>query len=90
MSKQLVTVSSTGQVLIPADVRRRLGVRAGSTLELIEEGGEVRLKVMRSFNRSNVAELAGMLKATSRGIRRGLGDFDPAATMRAARKVRRS
>lgn len=37
------TVSSKGQVVIPADVRRKLGLTQGSTLRFRVEGDSVRL-----------------------------------------------
>jgi AbrB family looped-hinge helix DNA binding protein len=81
-----ITVCPKGQIVIPADVRGRLGIHAGTRLELIEENGELRLKVLRSFNRANLAELAGMFKAPSRGTSRSLDDYDLAATMRVKRR----
>jgi AbrB family looped-hinge helix DNA binding protein len=34
-------VTSQGQISVPADVRRKLGIRPGSTLEWEEDGGKV-------------------------------------------------
>ena len=39
----IVTVSEKGQVVIPAVLRARLGISAGTRLEVTEEGGNLRL-----------------------------------------------
>jgi AbrB family looped-hinge helix DNA binding protein len=80
-----LVVSSKGQIVLPASTRRRLGLGAGSTLEVLEEGDGVRLRVIRAVPTSGVTDLAGMVKAPSRGVPRRLEDFDPAALTRAAR-----
>ena len=72
-------VSSKGQIVLPAALRRRLGMGAGARLEVVEEVDGLRLRVARSVPTSNVASLAGMLKAPSRGTPRRLEDFDPAS-----------
>lgn len=41
MDVQTVRVSEKGQIAIPAKMRRRLGLRRGSTLLLIEEKGRI-------------------------------------------------
>lgn len=72
-------VSSKGQIVLPAATRRRLGLGAGARLEVTEEADGVRLRVVRAVPRTDVASLAGMLKAPARGVARRLEDFDPAA-----------
>jgi AbrB family looped-hinge helix DNA binding protein len=39
-----VSMSSKGQIVIPLEVRKRLGMSAGTKLELREVAGEVRLR----------------------------------------------
>lgn len=41
----IVTVSEKGQVVIPAKLRARLGISAGTRLEVTEDGGNLRLLV---------------------------------------------
>lgn len=41
----IVTVSEKGQVVIPARLRARLGISAGTRLEVVEENGNLRLLV---------------------------------------------
>jgi len=80
-----VVVSSKGQIVLPASTRRRLGLGAGSTLAVVEEGDGVRLRVVRSIPKTDVTELAGMVKVPSRGAPRRLEDFDPASLTARAR-----
>ena len=51
----ILTVSSKGQIVLPAGTRRRLGLAAGARLEAIEEGDGVRLRVVRSVRKSENA-----------------------------------
>jgi len=74
-----VLVSAKGQVVLPADLRRRLGLNPGARLEVTEEPDGLRLRVQRSVPTTEVSELAGMVTAPSRGKRRSLDDFDPAS-----------
>lgn len=85
-----LTVSSKGQIVLPAAARRRLGLGAGSRLEVSELADGLQLRVVRSVPGTppkDLGELAGMVKAPSRGVPRRLEDFDPASL--AARPVRR-
>ena len=79
-----LVVSSKGQIVLPASTRRRLGLGAGSTLEMSEEGDGVRLRVGRAVPTTAVSGLAGMVRVPSRGVPRRLEDFDPAALTRRA------
>ena len=72
-------VSSKGQIVLPAALRRRLGLGAGTRLEVIEESDGLKLRVQRAVPSTDVAALAGMVKARSQGVARSLEDFDPAS-----------
>ena len=74
-------VSSKGQIVLPAALRRRLGLNAGAQLEVLEQAGGIKLRVMRSVPKAEVAGLAGMVTAPARGVPRRLEDFDPAALL---------
>lgn len=74
-------VSSKGQIVLPAALRRRLGLNAGAQLEVLEEAGGIKLRVMRSVPKADVAGLAGMVTAPARGVPRRLEDFDPASLL---------
>jgi len=83
-----IVVSSKGQVVLPAELRRRLGMGAGSRLEVIEEPGGLKLRLLRSVEPVEVAGLAGMVRAPSRGKPRSLLDFDPASMLKRSRRAR--
>lgn len=76
-----VLVSSKGQVVLPADLRRRLGMGAGARLEVLEEPDGLKLRVVRPVAATDLAGLAGMVKARPRGVPRDLHDFDAAALL---------
>jgi AbrB family looped-hinge helix DNA binding protein len=76
-----VVVSSKGQIVLPAELRRRLGLGAGTRLELSEESDGLRLRVTRTVPEAAVTDLAGLVKAPTRGTPRRLDDFDPAALL---------
>ena len=78
-------VSSKGQIVLPAVLRRRLALGAGSRLEVLEEADGLRLRVVRSVPKVDVAQLAGMVRAPKRGVSRRLQDFDAASLMAKAR-----
>ena len=58
MLKKQAKVTSKGQVTIPREVRRRLGVRAGDRLEFEEDGNGMRVKAVRE--ESPFAKYAGI------------------------------
>jgi antitoxin PrlF len=45
--KKLAKVTSKGQITVPREVRRRLGVRAGDRLLFEEDGSGVRVSAVR-------------------------------------------
>jgi antitoxin PrlF len=47
MIKKQAKVTSKGQITVPREIRRRLGVRAGDKLEFEDNGKEVRVKAVR-------------------------------------------
>lgn len=47
-------VTSQGQISIPADVRRKLGVGPGSTLEWEEEGGKIFVRRAGRYNSEDI------------------------------------
>jgi AbrB family looped-hinge helix DNA binding protein len=54
------TVSEKGQITIPKALRDRLGLRAGQTLEMYEEGG--RLVARKTSVRNGTDSVYGVLK----------------------------
>lgn len=81
-----VTVSAKGQVVIPAEIRKRLGIGPGSELELIEEEGTIRVRVVRALSTSKLDDGYGMLRYHGEGRR--LVEFDVAAAMRSSKASR--
>jgi AbrB family looped-hinge helix DNA binding protein len=83
-----LVVSSKGQIVLPAALRRRLGMGAGARLEVLEDADGLRLRVVRPVATRDVRALAGMVKAPKRGIARRLADFDPASMLIGKRRPR--
>lgn len=82
----MLLVSSKGQIVLPAALRRRLGMGAGARLEILEEPDGLKLRVVRPVETANVAGMAAMVKAPARGIPRRLEDFDPATLLAPSRR----
>ncbi|HPO20303.1 MAG TPA: AbrB/MazE/SpoVT family DNA-binding domain-containing protein, partial [Rubrivivax sp.] len=79
-------VSSKGQIVLPAALRRRLGMGAGARLEALEEPDGLKLRVVRAVATADVGAMAGMVKAPARGVPRRLEDFDPASLLTRSRR----
>ncbi len=77
----LTTVSDKGQVVIPAEIRRRLGITPGCQLDFSLEGHIIHAEVKRQVIQTSAEEGFGMLVCTQPGKRR-LADFDVALAMR--------
>ena len=71
-------VSTKRRIVLPAALRRRLGIGAGARLEVTELADGLKLRVSRIDATSDIAGLASMVKAPARGIPRSLLDFDSA------------
>jgi antitoxin PrlF len=82
-------VSSKGQIVLPAALRRRLGMNAGARIEVVEEPDGLKLRVIRSVATTNLTGMAGMVRAPVRGVPRRLEDFDPASLPARSRRGKR-
>ena len=82
-------VSSKGQIVLPAALRRRLGMGAGARIEVLEESDGIKLRVVRSVATADMTGMAGMVKARGRGVPRHLEDFDPASMLTSSRRGKR-
>ena len=80
-----LTVSSKGQIVLPAALRRRLGMGAGAKIEVLEESDGLKLRVVRPMENVDLTRLAGMVKAPAHGVPRRLQDFDPASLLARSR-----
>ena len=56
------TISSKGQVTVPVEVRKRLGIKTGDRVEFVFEEGRTVLRPVRS-EKSPFAAFAGVLPA---------------------------
>jgi antitoxin PrlF len=79
------TVSDKGQVVIPAAIRRGLGIKAGTELEFELEGSEIRVSVRHAVPSADIEDGYGMLRAKPTIKPRKLEDFDAADAMRRQR-----
>jgi AbrB family looped-hinge helix DNA binding protein len=85
-------VSSKGQIVLPAEMRRRLGMGAGARIAVLEEPDGLKLRVVRSVataemtDMTDKTDMAGMVKVPARGVPRRLEDFDPASLMTRSRR----
>lgn len=69
-------ITAQGQISVPAEVRRRLGVGPGSLLEWDEEAGQVVVRRAETFSSEEVhrAVFAGRPKAKSlKELKAGIG-----------------
>lgn len=82
-----VTVSDKGQVVIPADIRRRLGITPGCQLDFSLEGHVIHAEVKRQLVQTKAEDGFGMLVCKRPGKRR-LADFDVSHAMREAKDDR--
>lgn len=76
-----VTVSHKGQVVIPADIRRKLGIAPGCQLDFRLEGHVIHAEVKRQVAPTQAEDGFGMLVCKKPGSR-NLADFDVALAMR--------
>jgi len=81
-----LVVSSKGQIVLPAALRRRLGMGAGARIEVLEESDGLKLRVVRVVAAADISGMAGMVKAPARGAPRRLADFDPASLLTHSRR----
>ena len=78
-------VSSKGQIVLPAALRRRLGMGAGARLQVLEESDGLKLRVIRPVETADLSGMAGLVKAPARGVLRRLEDFDASLLTRSRR-----
>lgn len=76
-----VTLTAKGQVVIPAEIRRRHALTAGTQVEFVDEDGAIRLLVHRRALPTEAADGYGMIRVAPapKGQTRSLADFDAAA-----------
>lgn len=78
-----VTVSDKGQVVIPVEIRRLLGITPGCQLDFSLEGNVIHAEVKRQVAQTRAEDGFGMLVCKRPGKRK-LADFGVARAMREA------
>lgn len=73
------TLTEKGQIVIPAEIRAKYGLTPGTRLEVVDDGGGIRLVVRRRVAPADPAKGYGMVKVPTRGKPRRLADFDAAS-----------
>ena len=71
------SVTSKGQVTIPKEIRRQLGIRQGSRIEFVMAGDRVELRV-KSIPANAPGNGFGLVKSTKSSVP---VDFDPASLL---------
>lgn len=82
---QIITVSEKGQVVIPASIRRSLGIKPGMELSVELEDNTIRVSLNQPVATTDIHTGYGMLKAKAPPKPRKLLDFDVAQAKRAAK-----
>ncbi len=77
-------LSSKGQVVIPEDVRKELGLEAGARFVVMGEGDVVILKKIEAPDRDEFKALAAKVRAQAR--RAGVKRSDVTKAVRSARR----
>jgi antitoxin PrlF len=78
----IVTVSEKGQVVIPAAIRRGLGIKPGTELDFELQGSSIRVSLRQSVPEASIESGYGMLRAKRSGAPRRLAEFDAADALR--------
>lgn len=82
------TLTEKGQIVIPAEIRAKYGLTPGTQLEVVDEGGGIRLVVRRRVTPSDPSRGYGLVTVPSNGRSRRLSEFDAAAVVGPARRRR--
>ena len=85
------TLTEKGQIIIPAEIRARYELTAGTQVEFVDDDGSIRLVIRRRVAPADPAAGYGMVKVkASRAGKtpRRLADFDPAANLKKTRRTR--
>jgi len=76
------TLTTRGQIVIPAAIRNRYGLTAGSQIEFVDAIDHIRLKVRRKVTPSHPESGYGMIKIKpEQKSASGLLDFDAASLL---------
>jgi AbrB family looped-hinge helix DNA binding protein len=76
-----VTVSDKGQVVIPAAIRKQLGITTGCQLAFTREGNTIRVEVQRKKSKPTTLDQGFGMLVCAPGKSRRLAEFDVAQAM---------
>jgi AbrB family looped-hinge helix DNA binding protein len=79
------TLSAKCQIVIPAEIRARYDLTPGTQVEFVDDGGQIRLVVLRRIAPSDPAAGFGLIKIPPRAPgqpARKLSQFDPASLVK--------
>jgi len=65
MKVETSTVTSKGQLVIPARLRRRFGIKQGTLISFVEDNGRI---IVQPVTREFIRGLRGSLKGKSSGL----------------------
>jgi len=65
MNRETSVVTTKGQLVIPARLRRRLGIRQGTAVALTEDNGRI---ILQPITREYIESLRGSLKGRRSGL----------------------
>jgi AbrB family looped-hinge helix DNA binding protein len=68
------SVEDKGRVVIPADVRRRLGIKPGTELEVVIRDGGILMKPLRKVSAKDLLGIAGRERVKLKEIEDSLGE----------------
>ena len=67
MKMEITCMSTKGQIVIPRDLRKMLGLVSGSKLEILTDGKRILLRLLRS---GQVKEFQRLIQADEAAIKR--------------------
>lgn len=65
-----ITISSKGQVIIPARIRKKYGLKKGEKLVIIEEDGCIKI-----LPRTKLTDLCGSVKLDMKAVRKQIEEM---------------
>ena len=84
------TVSSKNQVTLPAAVRKRLGIGAGSKIDFVIDGDVVRLKPVKELSISDFFGMFPAIPGASADFKREIDEMWAAEANKIAAEMSRS
>jgi len=78
----MATLTEKGQVVIPAELRKRYGLTPGTEVQFVDNGDGIQVVIRRPVAASTVEEGFGMFRLRKTGKARRLSNFDPASMLK--------